>query len=931
MEHIDIGGTYTYASRRVCPTKRRSVVSVLAFLIGTATLAQVFIPHRPAGVTYSPLWTQYKNRGQVFHADGHPADAVLTSSVGTNPAIHAMEGRKTGFVHRAVDPTHPDEGSLAQVNMTFVGEEAHDPIVHEIDPTTGFRNFYERWTPEGVTGVTGYKRLVMESVYDSVDYHITSNNSGPEFLIVVRPGGNPYDITMRFDGQDSLKVDVDGVLKTYLGDWMAGLPQGYVYQQLGTTIIDIPWLAIWDHEEGSVHVKLGLGEYDTTLPLIIVISPGGPPQAGGGGGAENYPPEWSTYAATPGGDAILGEDLDSNGNMYFTGSSTSNDVLPVTFGLSAYNAGVDLIVGRFNSNYEIEAPGTWMTYFGGSSAEVGEAIVYDGLHGRVIVGGKAEYSVDRPLVPLGSNTDCFQDTYGRCMLAFYDAANGQIQYFTRIHPSPLSKSYLNDVDIDAQGNAYFVGYSDIDGLSLVDPPGTIDYFADGTPELYGLYPYDAFVGKLTPQADLTWSFALGGPWQEYGYACHVDRERNKFYVVGVTETANDADTPDGSAGCEETEFPLVNGGGWYQYKLNGAGNEEWRYDGFITCFDLSNYAMLWSSYFGGAGIDDAITDVTTDLAGNIYITGFTNTAYFSSGDPCTWVNTQTGMPNCDTEGGYHQTAFGGGSYDNFIAKFDPDYALLAFTWVGGDLNEAHETPVTYHRARITNYHTVEQQGPIILFSHTPSGNEGSSAEPPLPMLANPLYYQQDWHHDAGYDTPEATDCYVGIFSTSLAPLAATYFGGKGSDYAGCVVSSSTRIYLGGRTLAPVFFPLGVPWMPPPLDPYFDWSSECTDLVHDGYLAQIQYDLVSVGLEGASTSRPPNALTLSPNPTSGTVRVDVPDVPGRLTITDAQGRQVANVQLWDRPARFDASQLAQGIFLLRYEWSGGTLAARLLKQ
>ena len=801
--------------------------------------------------------------------------------------------------------------------------------VHAIDPTSGIRNFYERFTPDGVTGVTGTRRIVMENVYHNIDFHITSNNVGPEFLIVVRPGGDPSEIIMKFNGQDSLRIDVDHVLKTYLGGWTVGLPQGYVYQQQDTTIIQVPWLANWDHNAGSLQVKLELGDYNPERPLIILFSPGGDPLQAGGGGGSNDPPEWSTYVATPGGDGMLGLDTDPQGHAYFTGYSTSNSVLPVTAGLQLYNAGGDLIVGRFNSNYEIEAPGTWMTYFGAQGYEVGEAIAYDAVHARVVVGGRNDYNSPAPLFPLAANPDCFQNALGHCFLAFFDAGSGEAMYFTRIHPSPLSKSYLTDVDVDAAGNAYFTGYSEVDGLDLANPPGTADYFADGAPELDGLYPYDAFVGKLSTEADLTWSIALGGPRQEYGYACHVDRERNKLYVAGITESPNTA-TPDGSPGSETAEFPLVNGGGWFQYRLNGTSNSQFGFDGFITCFDLNTLGMLWSSYFGGAGTDDAITDVTTDLAGNIYITGFTNTAYFSAGAPCSWTNTQSGMPNCNTEGGYHQAAFGGGSYDHFIAKFDPQYALLSFTWVGGGLNEAHQTPIAYHRPRITNYHTVEQQGPIVLFAHTPSGNEGQYLDPPVPMLASPLYYQQDWHHDAGQGTPEETDTYIAIFSTTGAQLAATYFGGKGSDQAAAVAATASRVYIAGRTLAPVLFPLGVPWMPPPLAPYINWNAECGNAIHDGYIAQIQYDIVSVGVAEPGPMAPRKGLSIAPNPSTGLVRVTLPKAQGILSVLEVSGRVVHLLRTGSTVTHLDLGALPGGLYTLLFTADGVSASGRLVK-
>ena len=93
--------------------------------------AQPFIPKRPAGVACSPLWTLYGNEGQIYRSNGDFASQVLHSTVGTNPAIHAMKDARTGFVFRTMDGNDPEEGNgtLAEVDMTFIGEGVRQPIV----------------------------------------------------------------------------------------------------------------------------------------------------------------------------------------------------------------------------------------------------------------------------------------------------------------------------------------------------------------------------------------------------------------------------------------------------------------------------------------------------------------------------------------------------------------------------------------------------------------------------------------------------------------------------------------------------------------------------------------------------------------------------------------------------------------------------------
>jgi hypothetical protein len=157
------------------------VLAALGILVEYGVVAQPFIPRRPSEVTYSSQWTYYANRGQVYRANGSAATDVLYHTVGTNPALHVQRDGKVAIVNRQVSENDPTQGTLAEVNMTFVGEGVLEPRTYLIDPTLGVRNFYERFTPEGVTGVTGGKRVVLENVYNNIDFHITSNNAGPEF------------------------------------------------------------------------------------------------------------------------------------------------------------------------------------------------------------------------------------------------------------------------------------------------------------------------------------------------------------------------------------------------------------------------------------------------------------------------------------------------------------------------------------------------------------------------------------------------------------------------------------------------------------------------------------------------------------------------------------------------------------------------------
>src|SRR6185369_6380138 len=78
--------------------------------------------------------------------------------------------------------------------------------------------------------------------------------------------------------------------------------------------------------------------------------------------------------------------------------------------------------------------------------------------------------------------------------------------------------------------------------------------------------------------------------------------QGNVYAVGYTLSANDIATP----GAHQTTF-------------GGAGN---RPDAYLVKFNSSGQRQ-WATYYGGSDVDWGY-DVKVDAAGNVYMTGYTN-------------------------------------------------------------------------------------------------------------------------------------------------------------------------------------------------------------------------------------------------------------------------------------------------------------------
>ncbi len=141
-------------------------------------------------------------------------------------------------------------------------------------------------------------------------------------------------------------------------------------------------------------------------------------------------------------------------------------------------------------------------------------------------------------------------------------------------------------------------------------------------------------------SSLIWATYLGG--NDFGEVdgIAVDNAGN-VYVAGDTTATN---------------FPLKNP---IQSQNNGGS------DAFVSELNSSGSQLVFSTYGGGSG-DDFPSAIALDAAGDIFVTGTTDS---------------TDLP---TTANAIQPTYGGGDSDAFVAKLDPSGAGLAYlTYLGG--------------------------------------------------------------------------------------------------------------------------------------------------------------------------------------------------------------------------------------------------------
>ena len=316
---------------------------------------------------------------------------------------------------------------------------------------------------------------------------------------------------------------------------------------------------------------------------------------------------YSTYLGGSNNDYGSGIAVDSAGNAYVTGFTSSTD-FPTLNAIQPTSGGqYDAFVTKIN------ADGTayvYSTYLGGSANDNAYGVAADSAGNAYVTGFTA--STDFPTV------NAIQPTspgLGDAFVTKINASGNALVYSTYLGGSASDQG--NGIAVDSAGNAYITGYTfsaDFPTASAVQPN------LDG--------PVDAFVTKINSSGSaLTYSTYLGGSNADYGDGIAVDSTGNA-YVTGYTDSL---------------DFPMVNA-----IQPIPFGGRRGYTDAFVTKYNAAGSAVVYSTYSGGSR-RNAGSGIAADSTGSAYVTGWTTSA---KKFPITLLAFQQSL-----KGGYEPDAF----------------------------------------------------------------------------------------------------------------------------------------------------------------------------------------------------------------------------------------------------------------------------------
>jgi beta-propeller repeat-containing protein/centrosomal CEP192-like protein/HYDIN/CFA65/VesB family protein len=605
----------------------------------------------------------------------------------------------------------------AVVRLKLLGADPGAEVTG-LEELPGKSNYFLGNDPGGWhTDVPTYAKVRYQGLYRGVDAVYYGRQGKLEYDFMVAPGVDPGRVRLRIEGAEKVGANGAGelVLETQGGKVVLGRPEAYQGSGARRRTVAVRYA-----RRGRGEYGFEVGEYRKGEPLIIdpFLS-------------------YSTYLGGSGGDVADGIAVDSARNVYVTGMTGSAN-FPIKSAVQASPGGQG---GVFVA--KINAAGSslvYSTFLGGSGPDSGAAIVLDASGSAYVVG-----STSSPNFPVTAGA--FQTSYGGngdAFVAKLSATGSALSYASYLGGS--AADFGQGVAVDASGNAYVTGSTQSPDFPT-ESPLQIGNAGCTTSVVYSqtttTCTADAFVAKINaPGSALIYSTYLGGSEADSGQAIAIDAGGDA-YVAGFTYSGN---------------FPTQNA---LQSSLGGSA------DAFLTQLSTDGSRLVFSTYLGGSGLDQAF-GLALDTLGNIFVAGGTQS------------------PNFPTTAGVFQTNYGGNG-DAFVTKLSAGgKALVYSTFIGGSGTEQ------------ANSLAVDSAGNVVVVGFTQSTD--------FPLV-DPLQRILGISGAGTCGTSICPDAFVTKLSPSGEPVYSTYLGGAQGDVAQAVaVDRSALPYVAGGTNSSNFPP-----------------------------------------------------------------------------------------------------------------------------
>jgi hypothetical protein len=705
-----------------------------------------------AGQTDSRVKFLSRGHGYTLFLTGNDAVLSLRSPSSDVRGPLSSRGGKRHLSQRTPNPEPRTLDTL--VRMRVLGADA-SAAVSGVGELPGKANYFigndpKKWR----TDVPTYSQVRYRDVYPGIDLVYHGNQGGQlQYDFVVAPGAEPQAIALavgavgeprRTRGDAPVRIARDGdlVIPAKSGDLRFRKPVAY---QEATKIENRRLVEAHFTLDAQNRVHFALGPFDHTQPLVIdptllwatylggsagesgygiAVDSSGNAYVTGYTASSNFPTDpskgssltgsqnafvaklnwsgsalslvYSTYLGGSDADSGNAIAIDSAGNAYVTGSTSSPD-FPQVNSLQGFAGtyGCKVTTSPCPSGQSVNTPNAFVTqlnstgssfvfstYLGGEGTGTctgppypGTCTFYGDSGQGIAVLTTAPSTYAGVYVTGYTYSSNFPNNGTSCLTPGCTLINNEVQSslkgtenaFTAelyrynsnlylIYSTFLGGSFMDAgyaIAVDQSDNAYVTGVTSSSDFPTASPLVGQSVLENGTSATYTggalLGSQNAFVAAVNWNSaanTLSWVYStyLGGTGGDAAYGIALDSFGNAD-VTGVTQS---------------TDFPILNP---VQTKIGGSG------DVFVASLKWASgvLSLVYSTYLGGSGWDLGY-GIATDSSGDAYVSGYTSSSNFPTvspfqsfvGGPNAFVAELNWAPATSTLSTVYSTYLGGG-------------------------------------------------------------------------------------------------------------------------------------------------------------------------------------------------------------------------------------------------------------------------------
>ncbi len=339
---------------------------------------------------------------------------------------------------------------------------------------------------------------------------------------------------------------------------------------------------------------------------------------------------------------------------------------------------------------------------------------------------------------------------------------------------------ITGIAVDAAGSAYVCGWTDSQNFPVLS---SIRGFSGSV---------DAFVAKIGPSGTLEWASFLGGSGDDRALSIGVDPAGNTS-LTGYTASSN---------------FPTLN-----PLQANKSGGR----DVFVTKINSDGTAMIYSTYWGGSGNDQA-NGIAVDAFGQAYVVGDTESANFPTVFP--WRSALGGLRDAfhfkiGVNGTVSYSTYVGGSGDDRgigVAVSDSLTPYIVGCTTSTNFPTRNPLQPTNRGGQDAFVIRFLQDADDVVYSSYLGGNGGATGRPECAnsialdafnnMYVAGVTSSTNFPHQVAVQNTlnGLSDGFITKISSDGAILYSTYIGGSATDVAVAVrVDAARRAYVVGYT------------------------------------------------------------------------------------------------------------------------------------